>query len=498
MKRRPAIACPLLLALLLALLPAATIDAQGPIYADPTERFGVDVVQDLGTISLYDVAPLRLSWYTDWDTHLAPERPGGIEYVHLITAAGGQIVPESYIRSLVQANPPGSLWIIGNEPECPHQDRCTPEEYAILYQHAYVTIKSYDPTAQVAVGGVVEGTPLRLKWLTRMVDYYQATFGEPLPVDVWNTHNIILPESGDWGAGVPVGLGEGHGELYGAQDNDNMDIWRRHIVNMRVWMRDHGYRDKPLIVSEYGVLMPTEFGFTPERINAFMNASFDYMMSARDDTLGYPADGNRLVQRWAWNNLNGQPYDFRTGRGVNGALFDYLTCQITAAGTNYQRYTDALAGGQICLSGSITLTNRLSRPLLSYAIPVTVTLTPAGGGEPITRTTHTDTLGHFGVCQVPPGTYSIRVKGFNTLAIRFDGVTLAADTPLLDFGSPPPGDANGDNIVNILDFALLSRSFWKSAGQDGFDARADFNGDGTINILDFALLSRNFWKQGVQ
>ena len=30
---------------------------------------------------------------------------------------------------------------------------------------------------------------------------------------------------------------------------------------MRQWMADHGQRDKPLWITEYGILMPEEYGF---------------------------------------------------------------------------------------------------------------------------------------------------------------------------------------------------------------------------------------------
>src|SRR3989344_9424029 len=60
-----------------------------------------------------------------------------------------------------------------------------------------------------------------------------------------------------------------------------------------------------------------------------------------------------------------------------------------------------------------------------------------------------------------------------------------------------PGDVNGDGVVNILDFQLLSNSFGKSVGQTGYDARCNFVAtDNTINILDFQILSNNFGKTG--
>jgi len=40
-----------------------------------------------------------------------------------------------------------------------------------------------------------------------------------------------------------------------------------------------------------------------------MLASFDYFLTATDPDLGYPADGNRLVQRWAWYSLDDASFE---------------------------------------------------------------------------------------------------------------------------------------------------------------------------------------------
>jgi len=82
----------------------------------------------------------------------------------------------------------------GNEPECIWQGNSTPEQYADVYHQLYTFIKARNPTARVAIGGVVEPTPLRLEWLDRVLDHYQTTYGETIPVDVWNIHLHSLQE----------------------------------------------------------------------------------------------------------------------------------------------------------------------------------------------------------------------------------------------------------------------------------------------------------------
>jgi hypothetical protein len=332
--------------LFMHLSPAAS--AQGPLYANPTDRFGAVLVWNFGRITDYDVSSLRIGWYLDLGKSLSPLRPGGIEYAQLIWISEGTFsTPVDELGPMIDANP-GYLWIIGNEPECIGQGNSTPEQYADVYHELYAFIKGRDPSAQIAIGGIVQPTPLRLKWLDRALGYYQATYGEPMPVDVWNIHNMILQElRGGWGCGIPQGLTEDSGRLYRVSDNDSLHYFVQHIVDFRTWMRDRGERDKPLIITEYGVLMPVQYGFTAERVNAYMNATFDYLLTARDDDLGFPGDENRLVQRWLWYSLNDKPYDLISRTGFNGALFDYryraYPGVLTEMGINFREYTNALA-----------------------------------------------------------------------------------------------------------------------------------------------------------
>lgn len=51
-----------------------------------------------------------------------------------------------------------------------------------------------------------------------------------------------------------------------------------------------------------------------------------------------------------------------------------------------------------------------------------------------------------------------------------------------------PGDATGDNTVNISDFAVLAANFNQTGGYD----QGNFNLDALVNISDFAILAANF------
>jgi hypothetical protein len=228
------------------------------------------------------------------------------------------------------------LWLIGNEPDVKWQDNVTPGVYAQAYHDLYVQLKSRDPTCQVAIGGVSQPTPLRLRYLDLILEAYQTRYGEPMPVDVWNVHNFILREErGSWGVDIPAGIDEDSGRLYEIADHDDLEIFQRQIVDFRRWMAAQGQQDKPLIVTEYGILMPAEYGFPEEGVEAFMLATFEFFRTATDSELGYPADGYRLVQRWCWYSL----YD---PRYPTGNLLDPEDRTLTPLGEAFAAYAATL------------------------------------------------------------------------------------------------------------------------------------------------------------
>ena len=185
-----------------------------------------------GSLNQYpEAASLKAGWYVDWNVQQTPQCPNGTEYVQMVrlhqnlTSASTGLPcplfsadawdrskcpyasPPSYsfwpsadvIAQTARANP-GSLWLIGNEMDRRDwpgggQDEMLPELYATAYRDLYTLIKGADPAARLAIGGVIQATPLRLQYLTKAWDAYQQYYGTPMPVDVWNVHNFILKES---------------------------------------------------------------------------------------------------------------------------------------------------------------------------------------------------------------------------------------------------------------------------------------------------------------
>jgi hypothetical protein len=218
----------------------------------------------------------------------------------------------------------------------------------------------------------VQATPLRLQWLDAVLDTYRALYGTSLPADLWNIHAFLLREERySWGCDIPPGISAGSGMLWELDDHDNQDLFREQIVRFRQWMKDRGQQDKELIVSEYGILMPDSYGFTPERVSTFMLFTFDYFMNAADPELGCPADGGRLVQRWAWYSLNDERFE---GHTSHSHLFDPGSKELTALGAafsayvtpHYAPYVDLVPAG---------LAFAPAAPLALDGAPVTVTIT---------------------------------------------------------------------------------------------------------------------------
>ncbi|HRW04635.1 MAG TPA: hypothetical protein P5121_06050 [Caldilineaceae bacterium] len=261
----------------------------------------------------------RPGWYLNWTADLnhdairkqkvaalylePPPASGlGMSFAPMIRVDEGKIVVPLATVAQLAADHPGRLWLIGNEPDVRWQDNTAPDPYAVAYHELYTVIKAVDPTAQVAIGAISQVTPLRLRYLELVLDSYEAHFGVPMPVDVWNIHVFVLrEEAGNWGVDIPPGLEDVEaGILWEVADHNNLQLVENQVRLMRRWLAARGERQKPLIISEYGILMPAEYGFPPEKVAAFMRGSFDLFLSLRDEKLGYSADDNRLIQRWVW------------------------------------------------------------------------------------------------------------------------------------------------------------------------------------------------------
>jgi hypothetical protein len=313
----------------------------------------------LRPITNYDYAPLNLGWYVSYGTTSSPLEPGDVEFVQTVRVHQAKTgscrdcytTPYSYtlspgpavLQSMVLANP-GMTWFIGNEPDRRDwsgggQDEIVPELYAQAYHEASQVIRQADPTAKVGIGGVVQATPLRLKYLNRIWSEYQRLYGRRLgdDVDVWNTHAFILREKKyDWGAEIPAGLSDTSGLIIGPGDNDRLDLFKEEIIRFRTWMNGKGERNKPLYITEFGINMP-EYYVSSSEVKAFMSGALDFLLNYKDSDLGYPRDENRLVQRSIWYSLDDSK-DTQRVEDYADSLFSAVTHQRQAYGDKWVSY----------------------------------------------------------------------------------------------------------------------------------------------------------------
>ncbi len=336
-------------------------------YTSPRARLsrhGIGVDQAVG-IEGFGMNALRVGWYWDWSTDQAPEEPGGSEYVQTVRFGQTGVTEYTSIPSLltvsqIAAARPGSIWLLGNEPDCVNQDYLDPDVYAHAYHDAYQAIKAADSSAVVVAGQIVQATPLRLRYLAAVLTEYAATYGTLLPADAWAMHGYILNEDpaapgpwGDWGAGRPPGVPWDPSEPLTIPSSNNIlttdpAIFEGFVVAYREWLADNGYRDLPLLITEFGVLPPKDMIYYEiegeeghgqlteeegrQRILDFMQATLDYMVTATDASIGNRYDDGRLVQAWAWFSLS------HADPLLGGSLHDPVTRERTAYGDLYADY----------------------------------------------------------------------------------------------------------------------------------------------------------------
>ena len=442
-------------------------------YPSPQTRFGVNVARDGGRhIDDYTVTPLKAHWYLDYFTQATPSQPEGMVYAQMIRPPLWKQATFTKTVESVLANNPGALWLLGNEPDRDKQDGLTAGAYATFYHDVYTFLKTRDANARVAIAGVVQPTPIRLRYLDLVLAEYQNRYGTTMPIDVWTTHAFILREATDWGAWVPPGLEAylDEGIKYEVHDHDSLAIFKANIIAFRQWMAAHGYRDKPLLVTEYGILLPPVYGFPYDKVRTFMLGTFDFFLSATDAATGYPADGNRLVQAWSWFSLNYPPYDPETEFGHNGNLLEPDTGALLPLGQDFGAYIAKLASPT-----SVTLTlPRLQLTPSAVVIPPTAHRS-AGVTPTLTLTATLANTGNSAACNLQIHLWVREANGVLTRRATQTIATLAAqanNAQTLTFTWPLDNtsyglhefilEANADNSNTSLPIATVRQtySFW--------------------------------------
>lgn len=195
---------------------------------------------------------------------------------------------------------PGQWWTFGNEPNDPHQDNIGPQAYVEPYHDIYYALKSADPQARLVATGVANAD---WRWLDQWREDYRQKYDRYPPVDGWRFHDYVLET---------------------CASALNADEFKRRAVDFRDWVNRIGESQKPVLLTEYGVLYGNGCCSCPVIQPA---AVVEYMRSTTD----WLAE-TRIVTAWAWFAVD-------SGNRFNGDLFNGE--QILPAGTAYQELTRA-------------------------------------------------------------------------------------------------------------------------------------------------------------
>ncbi|MER2598786.1 MAG: hypothetical protein ABTQ73_04655, partial [Caldilineales bacterium] len=129
-------------------------DSDNCSYPSPADRFGI-TVYDSDAIGNYDVSVLGAGGYLNWKADIAAPHPSDMRYLFMVRVHEAGYRPAPARLSVIAAANPGEIWLIGNEPDVMWQDNTSPASYVTAYHGAYHAIKAGDPTARVAIGGIV-------------------------------------------------------------------------------------------------------------------------------------------------------------------------------------------------------------------------------------------------------------------------------------------------------------------------------------------------------
>lgn len=261
--------------------------ASQPSASDPTPRFGTTVLHS----EHVDLTRTGASWYLNW----TPEPSPGVslEFVPMVCAfTGAHTMKPAALAELstrAERYPDDTLFVIGNEIGHPPQnDRRTPEQYARDFAACRDALSAVNRTFRFSVGALIlsdappgtdyVGATDGYDYLNRVLGAWQRDYGDLLPADFFAATSHVL---------------EG--------DGTSVEVLGRQIVRFRRFLYDRGLSDRGVIITEYGVAIGDS---DSEARESFLVDATHLLSTARDSTIGCPADGELLVQRFAWFNAD--------------------------------------------------------------------------------------------------------------------------------------------------------------------------------------------------
>jgi len=235
----------------LALAACGTAGAPRP-FRTP---FGVNVAVEFAPGLQAPLDRLGPVWYMDWHWE-TPPIPG---HERLFVVRSWMVSQQGEAVAEAMASSGPAWWSCGNEPNDPNQDNVSAEAYAALYR-AFESRAEIAPQVRVVPAGIANAD---WEWAQAFREAYNARYGRYPRVDAWNIHNYMLESD---------------------QDPYDVEEFKRRIVAFRNWMEKIGDADKPLILSEFGVLYgngccgrPVD---PPVKIQTFMRETVRWLLDS--------------------------------------------------------------------------------------------------------------------------------------------------------------------------------------------------------------------------
>jgi hypothetical protein len=199
---------------------------------------------------------------------------------------------------------------------------------------------------------------------------------------------------------------------------------------------------------------------------------------------GYAPDGSLL-----WEQEDVQPGAFATDN--LGSVYVARTADIDlTADIVLDRYTR-----QTHPAATVTGVITLAQCIYSFRQPITLEFRLVGASSPLVYSVWLLEDGSFRLTGIPPGIYTLHIKGSRWLAKNVPADLSVGDVSGIT-ATLQPGDINNDNRVTISDLGLLADAFNTAPYSPKWNENADLNGDGKVDILDLELLADNFGRQG--
>lgn len=164
--------------------------------------------------------------------------------------------------------------------------------------------------------------------------------------DNWVRVDAVIAEST---ADLPDGRLEDNNPLRATiithpDEYDDLNRVLEQVRMMRQWMADHGQRNKPLINTEYGILLNEATGFNEARVRRYLLNTFDLFWRSPqiiDPAIGMPDDGGRMIQQWFWFILSSANMH---NSATRTSLMSPITLQMLPLGQDFSDYVRNLVG----------------------------------------------------------------------------------------------------------------------------------------------------------